>query len=254
MKNIAIRLMYDGTKYHGWQVQKSEDTVAGTLESALSKINEQPVKLSGCGRTDTGVHAKVYCANFKTTSTIPPERLPYAVNALIPSDIAVQSAVYVPDDFDANLSCVKKEYTYKIFNAKIRNPFYNNSAYFYPHTLDIEKMKQAAKHFVGTNDFAAMRSVGTKTKTSIRTVHWFEVEENEPFVELRVCANGFLYNMARAMVGTLLYVSEGKIFPNDIPKLLENKDRQQAGPTVPPNGLFLTKLWYKDGANGLFEK
>jgi len=158
----------------------------------------------------------------------------------------------VPDDFDANLSCVKKEYTYRVLNSRIRDPFYSGRAYFYPQTLDIETMKQAAKHFVGTHDFAAMRTVGTKTKTTIRTVFWYEIAENGGLIELRACADGFLYNMARAMAGTLLYVSEGKISPDEVPHLLEQRDRRLAGPTVPPDGLYLTRIWYDGEIGELF--
>jgi tRNA pseudouridine38-40 synthase len=241
--------MYDGSAYHGWQVQKNETTVAGTIEAALSRLCEHPVKINGCGRTDAGVHAERYCANFKTKASIPPQRLPLALNSILPKDIAVQKAMQVPDDFDANLSCIKKEYTYKIFNSQIRDPFYTKRAYFYPQTIDIEAIKKAAQHFIGTHDFAAVRSVGTKTKTTIRTVYWYEVEKKENIILLRACADGFLYNMARAMVGTLLYVSEGKITPDDIPHLLKQKDRRNTGPTAPPDGLYLTRIWY-DGEIG----
>jgi len=250
LKNIAVRLMYDGTNYHGWQVQKSDRTIAGTIEEALSRLCEHPVKIHGCGRTDAGVHAERYCFNFNTSTNIPPERLPLALNSLLPNDIAAQHAIHTDDDFDANLSCIKKEYTYRIFNARIRNPFLSNRTYFYPQKLDIVKMQSAAKHFTGTHDFAAVRSVGTETKTTVRTVYWYEVEEMERnIVELRVCANGFLYNMARAMAGTLIYVSEGKISPDELPRLLQEKDRRLTGPTVPPEGLYLTRIWY-DGKVG----
>jgi len=249
MKNFAARIMFDGTRYHGWQVQKTEITVAGTLELVLTRLCGHPVKVSGCGRTDAGVHAQVYCFNFRTTSNIPPERFPLAANSLLPPDIAIQRVICVPDGFDANLSCVKKEYTYKIFNSRIRDPFYSGRAYFYPQKLDIGPMRDAAQYFVGTHDFAAVRSVGTVTKTTVRTVHWFEVEEIGQFIELRICANGFLYNMARAMAGTLIYVSEGKISPDGIPRLLEQKDRRLTGPTVPADGLYMTRLWY-DGEVG----
>jgi len=244
-----VWIMFDGSAYHGWQVQKTETTVAGTLEAALSRLCEHPTRINGCGRTDAGVHAERYCANFKTTSNIPPERLPLALNSLLPSDIAVQRATYAPDSFDANLSCIKKEYTYRIYNSRIRDPFYNDRAYFYPQKLDIGAMRRAAQHFVGTHDFAAVRSVGTVTKTTVRTVHWYEVEEKGRLLELRVCANGFLYNMARAMAGTLIYVSEGKISPDELPDLLVQKDRRLTGPTVPPGGLYLTRVWY-DGEVG----
>jgi len=252
VRNIAARIMYDGSNYHGWQVQKTEITVCGTIEDALSKLCGHTVKVHGCGRTDAGVHAENYCANFRISSGIPTVRIPLAVNSLLPPDIAFQAAVEVSDDFDANLSCIKKEYTYRIYSSRIRNPFYTNRAYFYPGDLDTGAMKLAAGHFVGTHDFAAVRSVGTETKTTIRTVHWYEIEERGPITELRACANGFLYNMARAMAGTLIYVSEGKISPEEIPSLLEKKDRRLTGPTVPPGGLSLTRIWYNGKPSEMF--
>ena len=244
MKNVALRIMYDGTRYHGWQIQKNDATVCGTIQDALGKLCNHPVKLVGCGRTDAGVHAERYCANFDTTSTIPPERLPLALAALLPPDIAVTDAVYAPEDFNAILSCVKKEYTYRIHNSRVRNPFLADRAYVYHPTLDVAAMQSAAAHFVGTHDFAALRSVGTVTKTTVRTVHWYEVEQSGNMVSLRVCADGFLYNMARAMAGTLIYVSEGKIAPSGIPQLLDSRDRRLSGPTVPPGGLYMTQIWY----------
>jgi len=252
MKNIALRIMFDGSRYHGWQIQKNETTVAGTLETVLSKLCEHLVKIHGCGRTDAGVHAEQYCANFKTSSKIPTDRLPLAVNSLLPSDISIQAAMLVPDGFDANLSCEKKEYTYRLFCSRIRNPFYSGRVYFYPQPLNIDAMKAASRHFVGTHDFAAVRSVGTETKTTVRTVYWYDIVECGDLIEFRACADGFLYNMARAMVGTLLYVSEGKIQPDELPSLLEQKDRRLTGPTVPPDGLYMTNIWYNGEIGKLF--
>ncbi|SHI22780.1 tRNA pseudouridine38-40 synthase [Sporobacter termitidis DSM 10068] len=249
MRNIALRLRYDGTRYHGWQEQKNDVTVAATLQKALTRVCGHPVKAVGCGRTDAGVHAERYCANFKTDARIPADRLPLALNALLPPDIAVTDAVDADEDFNAILSCLKKEYTYKIYNSRIRDPFYADRAYFYPAPLNAELMARAARHFVGTRDFAAVRSVGTETKTTVRTVYWYEVTQSGRMLELRVCADGFLYNMARAMAGTLLYVSEGKIGPDELPGLLEARDRRLTGPTVPPCGLYMTRIWY-DGPVG----
>jgi len=249
MRNIALRLQYDGTQYHGWQVQKTVTTVGETLEKNLSRLCGHEVKVVGCGRTDAGVHAKKYCANFMTDCRIPADRFPPAINTLLPDDIAVTKAVEVPEEFNAILSCKKKEYTYLLYNSSLRNPFYHNRAYFYPMKLDIEKMQRAAEKFVGTHDFAAVRSVGTETKTTVRTVYYYKVEQNGLLTQLRVCADGFLYNMARAMAGTLLYVSEGKLELEEIPSLLDSRDRRLAGPTVPPQGLYMTDIWY-DGPAG----
>ncbi|MDR0905107.1 MAG: tRNA pseudouridine(38-40) synthase TruA [Oscillospiraceae bacterium] len=248
-RNIALRLSYDGSRYHGWQEQPRDVTVAGTLTAAISRVCGDVTHVTGCGRTDAGVHALRYCANFRTASTIPAERIPLAVNTLLPPDIAVSHAIDAQEDFNAILSCVKKEYTYKIVNSRLRDPFLHNRAYFYARPLDLGAMSRAAGFFVGTHDFAAVRSVGTETKTTVRTVHWCEVVRDGAEVTIRVCADGFLYNMVRAIVGTLLYVSEGKIAVEDIPRLLESGDRRLAGPTVPPSGLYLSRIWY-DGDVG----
>ena len=246
MRNIALKLMYNGTAYHGWQVQKNAVTVAETLERALSTVVCHPVKCTGAGRTDAGVHAQVYVANFRTTSTIPCDRLPLAVNTRLPDDIVVVRAVQVPMEFNAIGSCLKKEYTYRIYNSRVKNPFYVNRAYFYPKRLDEEFLNRAAHQFVGTHDFAAVRSVGTETKTTVRTIYWCDVTRSGELLELKVCADGFLYNMVRAITGTVLYAAEGKFLPEDIPAILESRDRTLAGPTVPPGGLYLTRLWYED--------
>lgn len=244
MRNIALQLMYVGTRYHGWQVQKSVVTVCQTLEKALSTVVCHPVKLVGAGRTDAGVHAETYVANFHTDTMIPCARLPLAVNTRLPEDIVVTRAAEVAQDFNAIGSCLKKEYTYRIYNSRIRNAFYVDRAWFYPRRLDETVMRQAAAHMVGTHDFAALRSVGTETKTTVRTVHYFNVARDGDLITCHICANGFLYNMARAMVGTIVYAAEGKLSPDAIPALLEGRDRTAAGPTVPAGGLYMTKLWY----------
>lgn len=249
MRNIALSLSYDGTAYHGWQVQKSETTVAETLEKALSEICGHRVKVTGCGRTDAGVHALRYCANFKTECRIPTDRFPLAANTHLPPDISVFDAVEAPDDFNAILSCEKKEYVYKLCNSRINDPFLHKRACFYPSPLDFEKMKAAAAGFVGTHDFRAVRSVGTETKTTVRTVHWCELDRSGDLMTMSVCADGFLYNMARAIMGTIVYAGLGKLDPEDIPALLEAGDRRLTGPTMPPHGLYLSRIWY-DGAVG----
>ena len=249
MRNIAAWVMFVGSRFHGWQVQRDVVTVAGTLEAALSRLCGHVVKVHGCGRTDAGVHAERYCFNFFTSSSIPPERFPFALNPLLPPDISLVRAVFAPDDFDSNMSCIKKEYSYRIFVSRFRDPFFFGRVLFYPLQLDVDAMRLAASHFVGTRDFAALRSVGSVTRSSVRTVFWFEVDVSGSFVVLRVCADGFLYNMARAMVGTLIYVSEGKICPFELPRLLDNGVRCFLGPTVPPDGLFLSRVWY-DGVVG----
>ena len=246
MRNIALKLMYLGTAYHGWQVQKTVATVGETLEKALATVVCHPVKCTGAGRTDAGVHAQVYIANFRITSTIPCDRIPLAVNTRLPDDIVVVKATEVPDEFNAIGSCIKKEYTYRIYNSRLGDPFYVNRAWFYPKHLDETIMQAAADRFVGTHDFAAVRSVGTETRTTVRTVHYFNVKRTGQLIECSVCANGFLYNMVRAMVGTIVYAAEGKFPPEAVSEILEGRNRTAAGPTVPPGGLYMTNLWYNE--------
>ena len=254
MRNIALKLKYDGTAYHGWQIQKGDITVQETLQKALSDVFGGEIKCTGCGRTDAGVHANTYCANFKAESNIPVNKIPLAVNARLPDDIAVVDAVDEEEDFNAILSCKKKEYEYIILNSELRDPFLKDRACFYPSHLDIEKMKKASEGFVGTHDFKAVRSLGTQTKTTVRTVYRCNVDKSGDIITVDICADGFLYNMCRAIVGTLVYASYGKIEPEDIPKLLEIGDRRLTGPTMPPQGLYLNRLWYEGKAGEMFSK
>lgn len=246
MRNIALQLMYVGTAYHGWQIQNNAATVQETLEQAVAKVVKHPVRFTGAGRTDAGVHARVYIANFRTTCNIPCDRMPLAFNARLPEDIVVVSAREVSDSFNAIGSCRKKEYTYQVYNSRIRNAFYVDRAYFYPKRLDEKVMARAAQEFVGTRDFAAVRDVGTNVRSTVRTVYYFDVAREGDLITLKVCANGFLYNMVRIMVGTVLYAAEGKLTPEDIREILLRGNRVEAGPTVPPGGLYMTKLWYRE--------
>lgn len=245
-RNIALKLMYVGTAYHGWQVQKNAVSVAETLEKALSTVVCHPVKCTGAGRTDAGVHAEVYIANFHTRSSIPTDRIPLAVNTRLPDDIVVVKATEVPEHFNAIGSCLRKEYTYRIYNSRLGNAFYVNRAWFYPKHLDESIMQRAADCFVGTHDFSAVRAVGTEVRSPVRTVHYFNITRTGDLIECRVCANGFLYNMVRAMVGTCVYAAEGKFAPEDVSAILESRNRTAAGPTVPPGGLYMTQLWYDE--------
>ena len=244
MRNIALGLSYDGSAYHGWQRQKNALSVSEVLGRAVGAVCGDCRSLTGCGRTDAGVHARVYCANFRTESGIPVDRLPLALNAALPEDIAVFAACDAAPEFCSIRSCLKKEYTYRILNTRLRDPFLRRYACFYPAPLDLDRMRRAAAAFVGRHDFAAVRSLGTETRTTVRTVFECGVERTGDLLEVRVCADGFLYNMARAIAGTLVYAGRGKLEPEDIPPLLEARDRRLAGPTMPPEGLMLTRLWY----------
>lgn len=253
-RNIALRLTYDGSAYHGWQVQKTEASVGETVEKALSKVCGHRVKVTGCGRTDAGVHALRYCANFRTDCAIPVDRLPLAANTRLPADIAVTGACEVAEDFNAIGSCIKKEYVYRILNSRLRDPFLHNRVCFYPAALDFERMERAGRAFEGTHDFRAVRSVGTETRTTVRTVYWCRTEREGDLFSIYVCADGFLYNMVRAIVGTMVYASHRKFEPEDIPALLEKADRRLTGPTMPPQGLYMHRVWYDGPAGELMAK
>lgn len=254
MRNIALRLKYDGSAYHGWQVQKTEATVAETLETAIAKACGAPARVVGCGRTDAGVHAERYCANFHTDCRIPIGRIPLALNARLPMDIAVTDACEAPEDFNAIGSCLKKEYVYRILNSRIRDPFLEKRACFWPSPLDFGLLERAGRAFEGTHDFAAVRSVGTETKTTVRTVFWCRAEKSGELISVCVCADGFLYNMVRAIVGTMVYASYGKLAPEDIPDLLARGDRRLTGPTMPPQGLYLRRVWYEGDVGKMMER
>lgn len=241
---IALRLSYLGTAYHGWQRQKNGVTVQQRLEEAIEKTCGRRAAVSGCGRTDAGVHAEAYVASMALDCAIPMDRLPYALNARLPDDIVVHRACIVPDDFDARFSCKSKEYTYRIHNAPTRDPFYIDRAWFYPQPLDLERMRAAAAHFVGVHDFSAVRSIGTPVRSPVREIYYLDVERTGDRIELRVCADGFLYNMVRAITGTLVFVGNGKIEPAQIPAILDSRDREQGGPTAPACGLYMTALTY----------
>ena len=245
MRNIAITLSYDGTNYHGWQIQENSTTVQGTLQEVSRRVCKEDVSLIGCGRTDTGVHARYYIASFKTHCTIPLERIPAAFNSLLPHDIVVSDAREVHDDFHPVHSCIKKEYTYEIYNTRHRNPFLNNYAHFHMGDLPLDKLREASNHFIGEHDFASMRSLGTPVKSTVRTVYDFKVIKTEIGASFIICANGFLYNMARTMAGTLLSVAKGALSPDDIPVILKSGKRHRASVTAPPQGLYMTDVFYE---------
>lgn len=251
-RNIAIMMSYDGTDYHGWQTQANAVSIQGTLSSVASEVFKDNVKVLGCGRTDTGVHALKYVALLKTTARIPTERVPIALNSLLPNDISVYSAFDVGDDFHPTHSCIEKEYTYFIYTSKTRIPFLEKRALHYPRNFRIEQVREAAANFVGTHDFSSMRSLGTELSSTVRTVYACEVcrygvpSIDADLISIRISADGFLYNMARTIVGTLLEVSSGKLFPRDISDILLCGDRGDAGPTALPYGLYMTNVVYPE--------
>lgn len=246
MRNILMHITFDGTRYHGWQVQKNAYTVQEAVQDSIEKILKERPDVTGCSRTDSGVHANEYACNFRTALNVPCENLVKAFNAVLPEDISCLRCADVDDDFHARYSAKGKEYIYRIYTNEIRNPFYNGYALHYPHPLNIEKMNAAANYFVGTHDFKAFCAAGSSVKDTVRTVRCSDVYQDGDFTCFRVSANGFLYNMVRIMTGTLLYVSQGKLSPADIDLILENKNRVTAGPTAPPHGLYLNRIFYHD--------
>ena len=240
MRNIALLIRYDGTAYHGWQMQKNASSVQATLSDAIEKLTgARPIpELSGCGRTDAGVHALNYVANFESECTVPADRFHLAIAPFLPGDISVMAAKDAPEDFHARFSCEKKEYVYRIYTAPVPDPFFRNRAYYFPRATDIELMNRAASHYIGEKDFRVFCASGATTKTSVRTVYDCRVEKNGNETSIYVQANGFLYNMVRIMAGTLLYVSEGKIQPDAIPGIIEKGARADAGITLPACGFI----------------
>ena len=253
MRNIALKLMYNGTAYHGWQVQKTEVYAwQETLDKARSTDGLRPPgeAAPAAGRTDAGRPRR---ASMLPISARPP-RIPMRPPALrrqhphCPRTSWCARRMEVPDDFNAIGSCLKKEYTYRIYNSRIGQPVLCGPCLVLPQTAG--RGGDAARRrgqFVGTHDFRAVRSVGTETKTTVRTVHYCRVTRRGELIwSCKVCADGFLYNMVRAITGTVLYAAEGKLTAEDIPEILDSGDRTLAGPTVPPGGLYMTRLWYED--------
>lgn len=250
MKNTAVRIMYDGSRYHGWQIQKNGVTVQERVECVLSELTGEKVSVCGCSRTDAGVHALEYVFNFHSNTRIPPSRLPYAMNTHFGNDdIAAVAAVHVPDSFSARFSSNGKRYVYKIQNSDIQNPFTSKYSWHVPYRLDINEMRRAAKHFCGTHDFSAFMAAGGSQKTTVRTVRACTVVQSSEYPEqisVEVEADAFLYNMVRIITGTLVEVGCGRINADDIPNIIEARDRRGAGMTAPPEGLFLKNVFFNE--------
>ncbi|MBE6680722.1 MAG: tRNA pseudouridine(38-40) synthase TruA [Ruminococcaceae bacterium] len=246
-EKIALTIMYDGTFFHGWQVQNNAKSVQGTLQDGLESVLGFRPDVSGVSRTDSGVHANNYvCHILKDGITIPPERLAAALNShLRDSGIAVKKAEIKDADFHARYSCVGKEYIYKIWNARYANPFYKDKAMFYPMEIDIEKMRFAEKEFVGTHDFRSFMTKGSKNEeNTVRTVKYFNVKKEDELITISVCADGFLYNMVRIMVGTYIDLSRKGASEGAVREIIEKCDRKYAGDTAPAEGLYLNKIFY----------
>ena len=244
MRNLLLTISFDGTAYHGWQVQDNALTVQQTLQDALQQLCSRRDNVVGCSRTDAGVHANMYCCNIRTEHPIPCDKLVTALNAVLPRDIAALDCREVDFDFHARYDCKSKEYIYKIWNSPNKNPFLYNHLLHYKYPLDEEFLSSQAKQFVGTYDFSSFCAAGSSVEDTVRTVMNASVERNGDEVIFRVEADGFLYNMVRIMMGTLIDISRGKLPENSIPQIIEAKNRFAAGYTAPARGLYLNKIHY----------
>ena len=246
MRNIKLTIEYDGKDFNGWQKQPDKPNIQGSIEYAIKQITGEDVELNASGRTDAGVHSLGQIANFKTNSELPIEKFPIAINSNLKKSIRILDAEEVEENFHSRLSCKKKTYRYVINNSPISSAIYRNLETHIPQKLNIEKMKKAIKYFEGEHDFKGFKASGTSAKTSVRKIYKAEVIEmpnNRIYIELT--GNGFLYNMVRIISGTLVEVGLGKINPEDIPGIILSGNRELAGKTLPPNGLYLVKVEYE---------
>ena len=244
MQNLLLVLRYNGTSFHGWQIQPNGSTIQQELCNAFKNLSGNDENIIGCSRTDAGVHANMFCCNVRTECTVPAEKLPNALNFYLPPEISVYDCKEVDFDFHARYDSKGKEYVYKIYNGKYRNPFYENRAMFYPFELDAEMLDKEAKAFIGTHDFSAFCSAGTEVQDKVREIYDCSVSRDGDLVEIKVSGNGFLYNMVRIIVGTLLDIQRGKIEKGTIQEILESKNRDNAGVTAEACGLYLNKVYY----------
>lgn len=244
MKRIKLIAAYDGTNYHGSQIQNNGSTIEGVLKQELSSLLGEEINLIGASRTDAGVHARGNVYVFDTESRIPPEKFVYALNAKLPEDIRIQDSCEVPEGFHPRHQDTIKTYEYRILNRKLPLPEYRLYAHFTYETLDLEKMQSACKHFIGEHDFASFCAAGSQVESTVRTIYDLHVKKDGDLLTISVTGNGFLYNMVRIIAGTLLKVGSGGIQSSDIPSIIEGKNRKLAGPTAPAKGLTLVEIRY----------
>ncbi|MFT9496297.1 tRNA pseudouridine(38-40) synthase TruA [Anaerosolibacter sp.] len=245
MKNVKLTIEYDGTGFHGWQQQEHHRTVQEEIEKALGKVMKKRITIHGSGRTDAGVHGLGQVASFKEDFTIPIDKIPLAVNSLLPDDVAIRGAVEVDLDFHARYSAIGKKYIYKIYNSPLRSPIHRSYAYFVAHPLDLDAIKRACSHFVGEHDFKGFMASGSSVKDTIRRIHSLHVYQEQEMLTIEVEGNGFLYNMVRIIAGTLVEVGKGKILEDEIPAIIASGERTRAGHTAPPQGLYLAEVFYR---------
>ncbi len=245
MRNIKLTIEYDGKDFNGWQKQPDKLNIQGTIEKAIEQITGEVVDLNASGRTDRGVHALGQVANFKTNSNLPIEKFPIALNSNLKKSIRIKQAEEVEENFHSRLSCKRKTYRYVINNSQYGTAIYRNLETHIPMKLDIEKMQEAVKYFVGEHDFKAFKASGTSSKSSVRTIYDAKVikmPDDKIWIELT--GSGFLYNMVRIISGTLVEVGMGKIEPKEIENIIKSQKRENAGKTLPPQGLYLVNVEY----------
>lgn len=244
MRNFKVRMAYNGTAYHGFQRQNNAYTVQQAVEEALSSLLGEQVTIFGCSRTDTGVHAREFYFSFSTENTITCRGIVFGANSRLPDDISILSCEEADADFHARYRCKGKEYEYIIHNSEIKDPFYRDTAYRSWFPIDAELLDREAKAFIGEHDFKSFCSTDCTKENTVRTIYRFDVRRDGDLVRFFVAGDGFLYNMVRIMVGTLLHINEGKLPQGAIAELLKGRDRTLAGRTVPPQGLYLNHVYY----------
>lgn len=247
MKYFA-KIKYLGTAFHGFQVQPGLRTVQGELNAALNLAFGLPCRVTGCSRTDAGVHANEFCLTVECEGgTIPPDKLPIAVARFLPADLSLFYAEECDDAFHPRYDVREKEYLYRIINRPIYDPFEYGRAWFLSRPVSdggLSLMREAAKHFIGRYDFSAFMSEGSDVEDTVREIYSLSVERSGDLIEIRISADGFLYNMVRIIVGTLSEVAFGRISPEEIPHIISSRDRSRAGMTAPADGLFLNRVIY----------
>lgn len=244
MRRFKLTVAYDGTNYCGWQIQPNGITIEEVLNKKLSKLTGEDIRIIGASRTDSGVHALGNVAVFDSCTGIPPERLAYALNQRLPDDIVAVKSEEVRADWHPRYCNCVKTYEYHILNAKIPDPTRRLTRYFVSYNLDLEKMKQAAEYLVGEHDFASFCNVRTNVEDTVRTIYDLDIKKNGDEITIRIRGNGFLYNMVRIIVGTLLRVGRAFYTPCRVKEILEAGNRQAAGVTAPPQGLMLVGIEY----------
>lgn len=240
-KRVRLTVAYDGTNYHGWQIQNNGITIESELNRCLSDLLGEPVEVIGASRTDSGVHALGNIAVFDTESPMPAEKISYALNQRLPEDIRIQRSEEVAADWHPRHCESRKTYEYRIYRGEFPMPVRRLYAYFTYRSLCVEDMREAAAYLVGEHDFKSFCQTGAQVESTVRTIYLIEVEEQGAELVIRVCGNGFLYNMVRIIAGTLMEVGKGRRAPSDMPAILDAKDRRAAGPTAPAHGLTLMR-------------